>query len=184
MNASALPLVHRRTNISAPLAALLAGAALSAGVIAIADSDDPVSQPAKVVVLEASPPTGQGMQAKDEAAIANAISPELELRGSKASATGAAGDRRPSGARRVPPGRPARSGLEPRQPMTTALEARSHLSDLELERALAGTTPLAGVAAYMVDLEEEIAAWRSVYIGAAVTEIASLRGELFGPQVG
>lgn len=68
--------------------------------------------------------------------------------------------------------------------MTTALEARSHLSDLELERALAGTTPLAGVAAYIVDLEEEIAAWRSVYIGAAVTEIASLRGELFGPQVG
>ena len=88
MNASALPLVHRRTNIAAPLAALLAGAALSAGVIAIADSDDPVSQPAKVVVLEASPPTGQGMQAKDEAAIANAISPEIELRGSKASATG------------------------------------------------------------------------------------------------
>lgn len=88
MNASALPLVHRRTNISAPLAALLAGAALSAGVIAIADSGDPVSQPAKVVALEASPPTGQGMQAKDEAAIANAISPEIELRGSKASATG------------------------------------------------------------------------------------------------
>jgi hypothetical protein len=88
MNASALPLVHRRTNIAAPLAALLAGAALSAGVIAIADSDDPVSQPARVVVLEGSPPTGQGMQAKDEAAIANAISPEIELRGSKASAIG------------------------------------------------------------------------------------------------
>lgn len=88
MNASALPLIHRRTNISAPLAALLAGAALSVGVIAIADSDDPVSQSAKVVTLEASPPTGQGMQVRDEAAIANAISPELELRGSKASATG------------------------------------------------------------------------------------------------
>jgi hypothetical protein len=36
----------------------------------------------------------------------------------------------------------------------------------------------------MADLDEEIAAWRSVYTGAAVTEIASLRGELFGPQVG
>ena len=68
--------------------------------------------------------------------------------------------------------------------MTSALEARSHLSSLEVERALAGTTALAGIEAYMVDLEEEIAAWRSVYTGAAVTAIASLRGELFGPQVG
>ena len=68
--------------------------------------------------------------------------------------------------------------------MTPALQARSHLSDLEVERALAGTTALAGVEAYMVDLEEEIAAWRSVYIGAAVTEIASLRGELFARQTG
>ena len=66
--------------------------------------------------------------------------------------------------------------------MTTALEARSHLSDLELERALAGTTPLAGVAAYMVDLEEEIAAWRSVYIGAADRD-GQPAGELFFPSL-
>jgi hypothetical protein len=66
----------------------------------------------------------------------------------------------------------------------TALEARSHLRELEVERALAGTTSLAGVEVYMADLDEEIAAWRSVYTGAAVTEIASLRGELFGRQVG
>jgi hypothetical protein len=66
----------------------------------------------------------------------------------------------------------------------TALEARNHLKELEAERALAGTTSLAGVEVYMVDLDEDIAAWRSVYIGAAVTEIASLRGELFGQQVG
>jgi hypothetical protein len=84
MNASALPLVHRRTNVSAPLAALLAGAALSAGVIAIADSSDPVSQPAKVVVLDAPPPAGQGVQAKDEAGVASAIAGGPELRGSKA----------------------------------------------------------------------------------------------------
>jgi hypothetical protein len=66
----------------------------------------------------------------------------------------------------------------------TALEARSHLKELEVERALAGTTSLAAVEVYMADLDEDIAAWRSVYTGAAVTEIASLRGELFGPQVG
>jgi hypothetical protein len=66
----------------------------------------------------------------------------------------------------------------------TALQARSHLSELEAERALARSNPLANVDLYMADLEEEIAAWRSVYVGAAVTEIASLRGELFGPQVG
>jgi hypothetical protein len=68
--------------------------------------------------------------------------------------------------------------------MMTALEARSHLRELEVERVVAGTTSLAGVEVYMADLDEEIAAWRSVYTGAAVTEIASLRGELFGPQVG
>ena len=66
----------------------------------------------------------------------------------------------------------------------TALEARSHLRELEVERALVGTTSLGGVEVYMADLDEEIAAWRSVYTGAALTEIASLRGELFGPQVG
>jgi hypothetical protein len=68
--------------------------------------------------------------------------------------------------------------------MMNALQARSHLSELEVERALAGSTSLAGVDSYMADLEQEIATWRNVYIGAAVTEIASLRGELFGPQYG
>ena len=66
----------------------------------------------------------------------------------------------------------------------TALEARHRLTDLEVERALAGGGPLAGVDAYMADLEEEIETWRQVYTAAAVTEIASLRAELFGPQVG
>jgi hypothetical protein len=66
----------------------------------------------------------------------------------------------------------------------TALEARSHLRELEVERALAGTTSLTGVEVYMADLNEEIATWRSVYTGAAVTEIATLRGEVFGRQVG
>lgn len=66
----------------------------------------------------------------------------------------------------------------------TALEARRHLTQLETERALAHTTALGAVEAYMADLEDEIEVCRQVYVGAAVTEIASLRGELFGPQVG
>lgn len=65
-----------------------------------------------------------------------------------------------------------------------AFQARSHLGELEVERALAKSTALAGVDSYMADLEEEIATWRNVYVGAAVTEIASLRAELFGPQYG
>jgi hypothetical protein len=38
--------------------------------------------------------------------------------------------------------------------------------------------------AYMADLDEEIAVTRSAYVGAAVTEIASLRAQLSGPQFG
>jgi hypothetical protein len=65
-----------------------------------------------------------------------------------------------------------------------ALEARCHLTELESERALAGFTPLASMPAYMADLEKEIVTWRHFYTGAAVTEIASLRAELFGRQLG
>ncbi|HEY1275438.1 MAG TPA: hypothetical protein VGF25_11025 [Thermoleophilaceae bacterium] len=66
----------------------------------------------------------------------------------------------------------------------TALEALSHLHELQAERALALTTQLARVRSYMADLDEEIEEFRQVYVGAAVTEIATLRSELFGPQVG
>ena len=40
------------------------------------------------------------------------------------------------------------------------------------------------VAAYMTDLEDEVAEVTAVYIRAAVTELATLRGELFGPPLG
>jgi hypothetical protein len=63
-------------------------------------------------------------------------------------------------------------------------EARIHLTELEAERALAQTTKLVDVRAYMADLEEEIEACRQFYVGTAVIEIASLRAELFGPQAG
>jgi hypothetical protein len=65
-----------------------------------------------------------------------------------------------------------------------ATEMHNHLQELHLERALAETEGLASDAAYMADLDQEIADARSAYVGAAVTEIASLRGQLSGPQFG
>jgi hypothetical protein len=65
-----------------------------------------------------------------------------------------------------------------------ATDMHIHLQDLQAERALASIEGLAGNSAYMADLEREIAAVHSAYVGAAVTEIATLRGQLSGPQVG
>jgi hypothetical protein len=65
-----------------------------------------------------------------------------------------------------------------------ATEMHIHLQELHAERALASIEGLASNAAYMADLDQEIAATRSAYVGAAVTEIATLRGQLSGPQVG
>ena len=66
----------------------------------------------------------------------------------------------------------------------SALELRSHVRQLEVERALAISEGLGGVDAYMADLDEELEHRRHLYVAAAVTEIASLRAELFGPQLG
>ena len=49
---------------------------------------------------------------------------------------------------------------------------------------LASSEGLAANAAYMADLEDEIAERSDAYVGAAVTAIATLRAALFGPQVG
>jgi hypothetical protein len=65
-----------------------------------------------------------------------------------------------------------------------AIEMHIQLQELQAERALASIEGLASNSAYMADLDQEIAAIRSAYVGAAVTEIATLRGELSGPQVG
>jgi hypothetical protein len=43
---------------------------------------------------------------------------------------------------------------------------------------------LAEEAAYMADLTDEIVVTRHAYVGAAVTEIATLRAELSGPLFG
>ena len=65
-----------------------------------------------------------------------------------------------------------------------ATEMQTHLQQLRAERALASIEGLSGDSAYMADLDEEIAVTRSAYIAAAVTEIATFRGELYGRQVG
>ena len=66
----------------------------------------------------------------------------------------------------------------------SAIEIQDHLHQLRAERALALIEGLEDNAAYMADLDDEISATRSAYVGAAVIEITSLRAELFGPQVG
>jgi septum formation topological specificity factor MinE len=64
------------------------------------------------------------------------------------------------------------------------IELHGRLNELLAERRLASGEGLAADGAYMADLEHEIAEVCAAYVGAAVTEIAVLRGELFGPQVG
>ena len=68
--------------------------------------------------------------------------------------------------------------------MTSALEIHTHLLGLQAERALASIEGLAVNSAYMAVLDGEIEATASAYVGAAVTEIATFRAELSGPQVG
>jgi hypothetical protein len=66
----------------------------------------------------------------------------------------------------------------------SSTEIRARLIELAQERFAAEHAGLGGNAAYMADLEGEIAAYRLALAGAAVTEIAVLRGELFGRHYG
>ena len=61
---------------------------------------------------------------------------------------------------------------------------RGQLELLERERTVAALSGLGDNALYMDDLLDEIEAARSAYVGAAVTEIASLRAVLDGPLHG
>jgi hypothetical protein len=65
-----------------------------------------------------------------------------------------------------------------------AIEIQIRLKELQVERLLAASEGLAANALYMADLEDEIAEVSTAYVGAAVTEIATLRAALSGPQVG
>ena len=66
----------------------------------------------------------------------------------------------------------------------SAHEVRRHLGRLAAERLAAIDAGLADNAVYMRDLEQELRAAQASYLGLAVTEIATLRGQLFGAQVG
>jgi hypothetical protein len=66
----------------------------------------------------------------------------------------------------------------------SAGDARTYLEGLEAERATAVLARLDAQPEYMSDLLEEIDLCRVVYVGMAVTEIASLRRELSGPLLG
>ena len=66
-------------------------------------------------------------------------------------------------------------------PTTAGLHERLRL--LHAERALASAEGLDDNQLYRADLDGDIAATHAAYVAAAVTEIASLRGELSGrPQ--
>jgi hypothetical protein len=69
-------------------------------------------------------------------------------------------------------------------PTLSATDVKRHLNLLHEERQLAIEIGLAADGAYMADLEDEIAACRAAYVGAAVTEIATIRAALSGPLLG
>ena len=63
-------------------------------------------------------------------------------------------------------------------------DARQQLQRLQAERLDAVDAGLGSNELYMEDLESDIAASRTAYVALAVTEIASLRAQLSGPQLG
>jgi ABC-type phosphate transport system auxiliary subunit len=69
-------------------------------------------------------------------------------------------------------------------PRMSSSEIRARLSQLADELVAAERTGLDRNQIYMAELEGEIVAYRLALVGAAVTEIAVLRGELFGRQFG
>ena len=62
----------------------------------------------------------------------------------------------------------------------STIELREHLITLGAERAAASLSGLDAIASYMENLTQEIEATRNALTGAAVTEIATLRGQLHG----
>ena len=66
----------------------------------------------------------------------------------------------------------------------TATAARQQLQRLQAERLDAVDAGLGDNALYMAELESDIATSHVAYVALAVTEIATLRAQLSGPQVG
>jgi hypothetical protein len=69
-------------------------------------------------------------------------------------------------------------------PGMSSTEIRAHLLELAQERIAAERAGLEVNEAYMADLEQEIVTYRRALVASAVTEIAVLRGELFGREQG
>jgi hypothetical protein len=69
--------------------------------------------------------------------------------------------------------------------MSDALHlARTHLAELREELAAAKLAGLVDHPAYQADLREEMELAKVAYTAAAVSEIASFRAQLSGPQLG
>jgi hypothetical protein len=66
----------------------------------------------------------------------------------------------------------------------SAHDMRLYLGQLAAERIDATEAGLGDNDVYMSELEQDLLAAREAYVGLAVTEIATLRGQLSGPQVG
>jgi hypothetical protein len=66
----------------------------------------------------------------------------------------------------------------------TTVQLREHLQSLTAERCTAALVGLDRDELYLRDLQEEIEATHHAYVGAAVTEIATFRAQLGGPQIG
>jgi hypothetical protein len=67
---------------------------------------------------------------------------------------------------------------------TTAADLHDYLAQLQAERALASLEGLDRNPVYVADLDEALAEAQNAYVLAAVTEISTLRAELFGPDLG
>jgi hypothetical protein len=66
----------------------------------------------------------------------------------------------------------------------SAHDLHNQLLELQAERALAEETGVARIRSYMADLERDIARSHAAFVGAAVTELATFRGELSGRNWG
>jgi hypothetical protein len=66
----------------------------------------------------------------------------------------------------------------------TTHELRSHLMALRAESAAASLEGIDGCGLYAEHLRSETEATHHAWVGAAVTEIASFRVQLSGPQLG
>jgi hypothetical protein len=66
----------------------------------------------------------------------------------------------------------------------SAYELHNQLLELHAERAVAEETGVAKIGSYMDDLERDMARAHAAFVGAAVTELATFRGELNGRNFG